>query len=78
MSIDRMICPLCHTSFERMCESCGVFFDEPEYIVHDHWNYVARPKRCYKREDHFKEVVYQFQGIEGKTIPKEVLSKLRE
>jgi len=61
----------------KMCYECGAFFDEPEYIVYDLYNYKVLPKRCYKREDHFKEVLAQFQGSEGKVLPPEILDKIR-
>ena len=32
----------------------------------------------YKRLDHFKEVLSQFQGKEGKEIPREVVDKLKQ
>jgi len=55
---------------ENMCYECGVFFEEPEFIVTDFYNYRPRPKRCYNRMDHFKEVLGQFQGREGNTSQK--------
>ena len=61
----------------RMCEDCGVFFDRPEFIVTDLHNYQAKLKRLYKRLDHFKEVLGQSQGREGKDIPAEVLHRIR-
>ena len=60
-----------------MCEECGISFDEPELIVTDLYNYVAKPQRFYKREDHFKEVLAQFQGREGKDITAETLEKIK-
>jgi len=62
---------------EGMCEECGVTFEQPELIVTDIYNYVARPQRIYKREDHFKEVLAQFQGREGKDITAETLEKVK-
>lgn len=67
------LCPECAQPLNGMCESCGIFYDEPELIVTDLYNYKAKPQRCYKREDHFKEVLYQLQGKEGKDVPKEIL-----
>jgi len=72
------ICPECKASIDKMCDECGVFFDEPEYIVTDLYNYNQRHQRCYKREDHFKEVLYQFQGKEGKDITPEVLKTIKD
>ena len=51
--------------------------DKPEFIVTDLYNYRAHPKRLYQRLDHFKEVLGQFQGREGKHTPPEILQQLR-
>lgn len=72
------VCPECHQPMDKICEECGVTLDEPEYVVHDLYNYIARPHRCYKREDHFKEVLAQFQGNEGKVLPPELLNQIRD
>ncbi len=56
-------------SEEGMCEECGCFFEKREFIVTDFYNYNARPLRSYNQLDHFKEVLGQFQGREGKEIP---------
>jgi len=56
-----------------MCGECGVFFEVPEFVVTDLSNYKIRQQRVYKKGDHFKEVLSQFQGKEGKHIPKETL-----
>ena len=72
-----MLCPECHQPMEKMCEECGVFFDEPEYIVYDLYNYQAKPQRFYNRLDHFKEVLCQFQGCEGKEIPKSIIEEIK-
>ena len=73
------LCPACGQLFSeyKMCEECGIFYDEPEYIVTDLYNYIARPKRSYHRLDHFKEVLGQFQGREGKHIPPEILHQIK-
>ena len=60
-----------------MCEDCGIFHDEPEFIVTDLYNYIALPKRLYHRLDHLKEVLGQFQGREGKHIPPEILHQIK-
>ena len=62
---------------EGMCEECGVTFEKQELIVTDLHNYVAKPQRFYKREDHFKEVLAQFQGREGKDITAETIEKIK-
>jgi hypothetical protein len=63
---------------DGMCEDCGCFFvKKEECIVTDFYNYNARPIRSYNRIDHFKEVLGQFQGREGKTISPEILDKIR-
>lgn len=68
---------MCNQPMFKMCEDCGAFFDEPEYIVYDLYNYNAKPQRSYRREDHFKEVLAQFQGCEGKPLPKTVLEQIK-
>ena len=58
-----MTCPECRQPFpeSKMCEECGIFYDEQEYIVHDLYNYQARPQRLYNRLDHFKKVLGQWR-----------------
>jgi len=70
-------CPECNKPMEGMCEECGVTFEKQELIVTDLHNYVAKPQRFYKREDHFKEVLAQFQGREGKDITAETIEKIK-
>ena len=74
-----MLCPECREPMSEngMCEDCGCFFEKQEFIVTDFYNYNARPKRSYNRLDHFKEVLGQFQGREGKTISPEILDQIR-
>ena len=60
-----------------MCADCGVFYDKTELVVTDLTNYLVKHKRVYKKLDHFKEVLGQFQGREGKIAPGEVLQKVR-
>ena len=73
------LCPECRQPLSeyKMCEERGIFYDEPEYIVTDLYNYIARPKRSYHRLDHFKEVLGQFQGREGKHIPPAILHQIK-
>ena len=52
---------------KEMCEECGVFYETQEFIVTDLSNFKIKHKRIYKRLDHFKEVLSQFQGKEGHT-----------
>ena len=73
-----MICPMCREPMGEMCEECGVFFEKPEFIVTDLSTFKVKHKRVYKRLDHFKEVLSQFQGMEGKEIPREVVDKLKQ
>ena len=40
-------------------------------------HYIIKHKRVYKKLDHFKEVLSQFQGREGEIVPGEVLHKIR-
>ena len=60
-----------------MCEDCGCFIEEQEFIVNDLYNYNVRPQRAYHRLDHFKEVLGQFQSREGKTITLEILHQIK-
>ncbi len=75
----RLLCPQCRQPFSenKICEECGFFIEEQEFIVNDLYNYNARPQRAYHRLDHFKEVLGQFQGREGKTIPPEILHQIK-
>jgi hypothetical protein len=75
----QLLCPLCQKLFSEnnMCEDCGCFIEEQEFIVNDLYNYNARQQRAYHRLDHFKDVLGQFQGREGKNIPLEILSHIK-
>jgi hypothetical protein len=55
-----------------------VFFEKTEFIVTDLSTFKVKHKRVYKRLDHFKEVLSQFQGKEGTEIPREVVDKLKQ
>ena len=59
------------------CAECGVLFEVPEFVVTDLSNYKIRQQRVYKKGDHFKEVLSQFQGREGKHIPRETLEIIK-
>ena len=72
-----MICPECKAPMYKMCDVCGVFYDEPVFEVTDLSNYNIKHKRDYKKMDHFKEVLNQFQGREDKHIPQTVLEIVR-
>ena len=69
---------MCREPMKDMCEECGVFYETQEFIVTDLSNFKIKHKRIYKRLDHFKEVLSQFQGKEGKDIPRTVIERLRE
>ena len=69
---------MCREPMKEMCEECGVFYETQEFIVTDLSNFKIKHKRIYKRLDHFKEVLSQFQGKEGKDIPRTVIERLRE
>ena len=69
---------MCREPMKEMCEECGVFHETQEFIVTDLSNFKIKHKRIYKRLDHFKEVLSQFQGKEGKDIPRTVIERLRE
>ena len=72
-----MLCPMCREPMGEMCEECGVFFEKQEYVVTDFRNLQIRHRRIYKRLDHFKEVLCQFQGKEGKRIPPEIIEGIK-
>ena len=55
-----------------------MFFEKTEFIVTDLSTFKVKHKRVYKRLDHFKEVLSQFQGKEGTEIPREVVDKLKQ
>ena len=80
MDLSRALRPQCHNPFSenKTCSACGVFIDVPGFIVHDLYNYNARPQRAYHRVDHFKEVLGQFQCREGKTIPPEISHQIKD
>ena len=63
---------------EEICYECSAFYEKPEFVVTDFSNYKVRRKRVYKRLDHFKEVLCQFQGKEGKLAPAEALAKIED
>ena len=69
---------MCREPIKEMCEECGVFYETQEFIVTDLSSFKIKHKRIYKRLDHFKEVLSQFQGKEGKDIPRTVIERLRE
>jgi hypothetical protein len=75
----QFLCPHCQKPFSenKRREDCGCFIEEQEFIVNDLYNYNARPQRAYHRLDHFKEVLGQFQGREGKHIPLEILDNIK-
>jgi len=75
-----MNCPECNQPIpeDGMCMECGIFFDKPEFEVHDIHNYNIQHKRDYKTLDHFKEILNQFQGKEMREIPKHVLDYVYE
>ncbi len=74
-----MLCPECHEpmSENEICEECGCFFEKQELVITDLSNYTTRPQRSHNRLDHFKEVLGQFQGREGKHIPPEILEQIK-
>jgi hypothetical protein len=73
-----MLCPMCRELMGEMYEECSIFFEKQEFIVTDFSKFKVKHRRIYKRLDHFKEVLCQFQGKEGKDIPKEVVERIRE
>ena len=74
-----MFCPVCREPWkDEVCYECGAFYEKQEFVVTDLSNYKVRHKRIYKRLDHFKEVLCQFQGKEGKHIPPEVIEGIKD
>ena len=75
-----MSCPECHQIIpeDGICQECGIFFDKPVFEVHDLHNYKVQQKRDYKKLDHFKEVLNQFQGKEMREIPVEIVQGVRD
>jgi len=75
-----MSCPECHQIIpeDGVCQECGIFFDKPVFEVHDHHNYKVHQKRDYRKLDHFKEVLNQFQGKEMREIPVEIVQDVRD
>ena len=73
-----MICQDCNKPMFKMCEDCGIFFEEPEYEVSDLSTFNVKHKRDYKKLDRFKEVLNQLQAKEDKTLPPEVLTIVRD
>ena len=61
----------------KFAKTAGFCFEKPEFVVTDLSNYKIRQQRVYKKGDRFKEVLSQFQGKEGKTIPKETLESIK-
>ena len=75
-----MLCPECQQPFpeDGICTECGIFFEKPVFEIHDFHNYNVQHKRDYKKLDHFKEVLSQFQGKEGRDIPMFVIDHVRD
>jgi hypothetical protein len=74
-----MSCPECQQDIsEGMCYECGIFFEKPVFEVHDLHKYKVQQTRDYKKLDHFKEVLKQFQGKEMRDIPDKVIQCVRE
>ncbi len=73
-----MLCPMGREPIGEMCEECCVFFETQEYVITDFHNFRIRHRRIYKRLDHFKEILSQIQGKEGKEIQNEVVGRIRE
>ena len=79
VNVTNLLCPECREpmSEDGMCEDRNWLYEKHEFIVTDLYNYNVRPQRSYHRLDHFKEVLGQFQGREGKLIPPEILHQIR-
>ena len=72
-----MNCPVCFQPMDKICYECGAFYDIQEYQVYDLYNYTPTTKRRYNRLDHFKEVLNQLQGKEGRVIPPDVIQTIK-
>ena len=71
-------CPECHQPIDKICYDCGICFDEPEFVVTDLHTYIPIFKRKYCRLDHFREVLNQYQGKEGREIPEDIVQRVRD
>ncbi len=58
-------------------KSVAFFYETQECIVTDLSNFNIKHKRIYKRLDHFRQVLGQFQRKEGKDIPRTVIERLK-
>ncbi len=76
---EQLLCPHCRKSFSenKRCEDYDCFIEKQDFIVNDLYNYNIRTYTTYHRIDHVKEVLGLFQGSEGKTIPLEILDKMK-
>ena len=72
-----MICPECFQPIDGMCYECGAFFETQDLRVYDLQNYTPKFKRLYCRLDHFKEVLNQLQGKEGRVITPDIIHKIK-
>ncbi len=61
--------PECKLPMEGMCEDCGLTFEKTRADRHRPLQLRGKTaKILQEREDHFKQVLAQFQGREGKYI----------
>ena len=57
-----MKCPECYQPMDKLCTDCGIFFDEPVFIVDEFTNAKPKTQKGYEKISHFKEVLGLFQG----------------
>ena len=63
---------------EKMCYDCGIFFEEPEFIVNNFPTQQMKPSKGYEKKAHFKEVLALFQGRENFDFNMEVVGAVKD
>ena len=62
----------------KMCNECGIFFEEPEYIINDFPTQSRKPSKGYEKKAHFKEFLALFQGRENFDFTQDVVHAVRD
>ena len=73
-----MLCPECRKPMNKMCYDCGIFFEEPEFIVNNFPTQQMKPSKGYEKKTHFKEVLALFQGRENFDFNMEVVGAVKD
>ena len=73
-----MICPECAMPVDKMCPECGIFFDEPQFVVNDFANCQLKQNKGYEHKTHFKEVLSLFQGREDYKFSQEIIDLITD